>query len=165
MPVYNNQSKPSDPGLYLGKVYRLEYELNIPAGETAVLRVQSPIGLVLRKQTFSVAAGSLRWEARTGGAQSGTFSVALSGVGMNRLSTRPAALYTPQVLFSTGGQHSGGTRVDLVIHESAGGSSAQSNILSDSEYRYLPSGVYYLAFQNTGNSAVRGVYHLIYEEL
>lgn len=166
MPLYPNQSKPNDPGLYVGKVYRLEYELNIANGAPAtVIKVVSPVPFCLRKQTFSLAAGALRWEARTGGTEGGAFNTVVTPVGMNRLSTRPSAGYTPQISWSTGGTHTGGTRVDLVIAESAGGSSTQSNIQSDSEFRYLPAGTYYLVFQNTGNSTVRGVYHLIFEEL
>lgn len=164
MPAYPNLSKPADVGLYAGRVFRLELELNITAGATQVLRVTAPIAFTLRKQTFSIATGALRWTAKVGGTPSGTYSTALTPVGMNRQSTRPLPLYSPVITWDTGGQHSGGTQVDLVILESAGGSSTQSNIQSDPEYRFLPAGTYYLAFQNTGNSALRGVFHLIFEE-
>lgn len=157
-------------GFFAGKVFRSYLEAIIPtAGPAVSARFTSPIDFILLSQTLTLTQGAIRAEIFTGATESGTWTN-LPVIGVNRMSSRPTPLYTPQVTVATGGSFSGGTAVDLLMVRTAQQNASASNvagILPDG--RGLPAGTYYIRLSTltgglTVNDAAQLVYAIEWEE-
>lgn len=150
-------------GFIDGREFRTFLDLNIAAGQTKVIKVVAPVDFVLMKQGFVINGGELKFEAVTGGTESGTFSTALPTIGANRSSFRPTPYYSSQAALTSGGTHTGGNVVELVRLKSAGNTQQSSTVGGEwEEGRFLAAGTYYLRF--TAVSDLTGVYTLRWEE-
>lgn len=153
-------------GFFEGREFRSFLEFNIAAGATQVIKFVSPIDFILSQQTLSLESGAIRGSiVAVGGTVGGTFNVALPTIGKNRMVDRPLPYYVPQITLSTGGTHTGGTEVEVILLSTANATAQQSTVgaIAASE-RGLPAGTYYIRLTNTGAGAAKGVYTAAWEE-
>lgn len=152
-------------GFFEGREFRTFFELNLPSGSSRYFKFTSPIDFILTEQSLALDAGSARFTAITGATDSGTYNVSLPIIGKNRMASRKAPYYNPQVTILTGGSATGGTVVELFRVVAANATAQQQTVLgANSTERGLPAGTYHLRIENIGNSAATGVYTLIWEE-
>lgn len=152
-------------GFFEGREFRTFFELNIATSTSVYIQVTSPIDFIIFEQSLTLDSGSVRFTALTGATPGGTYSTSLPVVGKNRMTTRKAPFYSPQITLATGGTATGGTIVELFRVTAANATAQQQTVLgAASTERGLPAGTYYLRLENIGNSAATGVYSLIWEE-
>ncbi len=152
-------------GFFEGREFRSFIELNIAAGQTQVLKFIAPVDFILFEQSLVLDSGSIRFSASASGTPSGTFDTLLPIIGKNRMANRAQPYYEPQISIATGGQHTGGTELEVVRLVAAGSTAQESSVGGiQSTERGLPAGTFYLRFQNFGNGAATGVYSLFWEE-
>lgn len=152
---------PSQTGFWEGRMFRVFHEFNIATGQSQWLRFIAPLDVIIHARPIIVAAGNLRFALSTGGSESGVWT-AKASVPMNSMSNRPSPVYTAQVLASTGGAVTGGTERDVVVLET--GDNKATSAQAAAEETGLGANTYYAELRNTGNSNVRGVYQVIWEE-
>lgn len=149
-----------------GKQFRTFIEYSIPAGETRVIRVTSPVNFVLLGQTLECDEGFCRMVAVAGGGTpGGSFSDALPIIGKNRMTERPLPYYAAQITVHTGGTHVDGTPVEILRVKTANATAQQSSVGGGvNDERGLPPGVYYIRLNNPGSGPASGVYSFFWEE-
>lgn len=153
-----------------GREFRTFFEFNIGAALVQTIKIVSPVNFVLKEQVLNIDVGTIRLEVLTGATDVATFNTSLPVIGKNRMTTRKAPYYNPQVTVLThaspvliGNSVSGGTVVDrdrvaaLILRQSVS-EGAQTQ-------RGLPAGTYYIRLQNLGSlAASTGVFSLMWEE-
>lgn len=154
-------------GFFEGREFRAFAELDIPSGQSLVLRFTSLVDFILFAQNLSVDQGAIRLSAITGGTSSGTWT-ALPVIGKNRMSSRrkyAGGYYQSQVTIESGGTVTGGTVVEVVRVVAANSTAQRSTVGGGvADERGLPAGVYHLKLESIGNGAAKGVYSLFWEE-
>lgn len=152
-------------GFFEGREFRTFWEVNLPAGSSRYFKFTSPVDFILTEQSLALDSGSARFTAITGAIDSGTYNVPLPIIGKNRMASRKAPYYNPQVTILTGGSATGGTIVELFRVVAANATAQQQTVLgANSTERGLPAGTYHLRIENIGSGAATGVYTLIWEE-
>lgn len=152
-------------GFFEGREFRTFREFSIGAGATLVLKVVVPINAILFEQGVEIDAGSIRIVNATGGTEGGTFSETLPVIGKNNMSTRPTPFYTPQIVWTAGGTHTGGFIFDTHRAVAANATAQQStvgNIVGDE--RGVAANTYYIRYENIGSGTATGTLWFFYEE-
>lgn len=154
-----------DHAFFEGRQFRTFREFSIPAGTTLVLKIVVPINAILIQQGYELDSGSLRVTNASGGTEGGVFAETLPIINKNNMSDRPTPLYVPQIVFTAGGTHTGGTIFDIHRIVAATATAQQStvgNIVGDE--RGVAANTYYIRHENFGSSAATGTLFFIYEE-
>lgn len=164
---------PGQTGFFAGRFFRSYLEFVMPtAGPERSFRFTSPIDFILWIQDLVITQGAIRYEVFvTPTTQPGPWTP-LPIIGVNRMASRPAPFYTPQVTIdvsSTAGAFTGGTPLDLLMIRTASTNGQSSNVGLDNTERGLPAGVYYgristLTGGLTVNDAAQGKIALQWEE-
>lgn len=154
-------------GFFEGREFRTFAELDIPSGQSLVLRFTSLVDFILFAQNLSVDQGAIRLSAITGGASGGMWT-ALPVIGKNRMSSRrkyAGGYYQSQATIESGGTVTGGTVAEAVRVVAANSTAQQSTVGgSVADERGLPAGTYHLKLENISNGNAKGVYSLFWEE-
>lgn len=152
-------------GFFAGREFRTFREFNIAAGQTLVLKIVVPINAILLEQSMELDSGSIRITNANGGAPGGSFSETLPIIGKNNMTERPLPLYTPQIVFTAGGTHTGGFIFDIHRIVAATATAQQStvgNIIGDE--RGIAANTYYVRYENFGSGAATGTFWFFWEE-
>lgn len=152
-------------GFFEGREFRTFKEFSIGAASTLVLKIVVPINAILFEQGVEIDAGSIRIVNVSGGTAGGTFSETLPVIGKNNMTTRPAPLYTPQIVFTAGGTHTGGFVFDTHRAVAANATAQQStvgNIVGDE--RGVAANTYYVRYENIGSGTATGTLWFFWEE-
>ena len=152
-------------GFFAGREFRTFREFSIAAGQTLVLRIVVPINAILSEQSVELDSGSIRITNASGGTPGGSFAETLPVIGKNNMSERPLPLYTPQIVFTSGGTHTGGFIFDIHRVVAATATAQQStvgNIIGDE--RGVAAGTYYVRYENFGSGAATGTLWFFWEE-
>ena len=154
-----------ETGFFAGRQARCFREFNIAAGATLVLKIVVPVDTILLQQSVELDSGSIRITNLVGGTEGGTFSETLPVIGKNNMTERPTPFYVPQIVFTTGGTHTGGTALDIHRVVAATATAQQStvgNIVGDE--RGVAPNTYYVTYENFGSGAATGTLWFIWEE-
>ena len=152
-------------GFFAGREFRTFREFSIAAGQTLVLRIVVPINAILSEQSVELDAGSIRITNASGGTPGGSFAETLPVIGKNNMSERPLPLYTPQIVFTAGGTHTGGFVFDIHRVVAATATAQQStvgNIIGDE--RGVAAATYYVRYENFGSGTATGTLWFFWEE-
>lgn len=160
---------PGQTGFFAGRMFRSFTDGVIPvAGPSVQFRFVAPVDFILWTQSLELTQGALQLEVYTGATPSGTWS-ALPVIGVNRMGERPQPYYAPLCTVETGGNFSGGVRVDALKIRTSSANNGANNVGGAFTERGLPAGSYYgrlatLAGGLTVNDAAQYLYQLVWEE-
>lgn len=152
-------------GFFAGREFRTFKEFSIATSATYVVKFVVPINAILFAQGIELDAGSIRITNATAGTEGGTFSETLPTIGKNNMSERPTPLYTPQVLITAGGTHTGGFVFDIHRIIASTATAQQFTVGSvTADERGIAPGTYYVRYENIGNATATGTFWFFYEE-
>jgi hypothetical protein len=156
-------------GFFAGRMFRSFVEGVIPvAGPAVQFRFTAIKDFILWQQDLDLTQGALQLDVYTGATPSGVWTQ-VPVIGLNRMSERPAPFYVPTCTIETGGNFTGGTKVDIMRLRASSANNSANNVGGDFSERGLPLGVYYgrLATLTGGvpvNDAAQYIYQLMWEE-
>lgn len=149
-------------GFFEGRDFRVFKEWQVATTATYVIKAVSPINVILFGLGITLDEGYARIETVVGGTEGGTFNETLTVFPRNTMSERPTPIYTPQVVLTAGGTHTGGTILDVLHVKAAGNSNFATSVGgSDGDERGIGAGTYY--FRITLTAAI-GVLKARWEE-
>lgn len=149
-------------GFFAGREFRTFKEFNLADTTSLVIKIVSPINFIIFGASLNLVEGEIRVESLTGGTEGGSFSDSLPVYARNAMSEVPA-VYTPQIVMTSGGTLTGGAIRDVLLNKTSGNSNFASSVgVEQSDERGLPAGTYYIKLTATGTS--RGVFSLRWEE-
>jgi len=153
-------------GFFAGREFRTFRRLNITAGTMVVLKAVVPVNVVLFGLEAGIYQGLLDIETVVGGTEGGSFSETLPILPRNSMSERPTPFYTPVVVLTAGGTHTGGTVIDALVVKAADNSNFADSVGSvEGDERGIGAGTYYFRVQAiAGNGDVLGVFKARWEE-
>jgi hypothetical protein len=150
-------------GFFAGREFRTFLELDMANGEVVVIRADVPVDIILFKLETSIVSGELRSETIIGGSEGGTFDQDLPIFPRNTMSERPTPIYEPLVDLTTGGTHTGGTLLDVVLNKTADNANFAGSVgAGTQDERGVGAGLYH--FRLTATGAVRGIFRGQWEE-
>ncbi len=164
------RTDPGHTGFFEGKVFRAFFNGTIPvAGPSVQFKFVSPVDFILHTQALTMTQGALRLEVFVGATESGTWT-AVPVIGQNRMSNRPEPYYESQCSVFTGGNFTGGTRMDLMEVRAGQDNKVAANVGAGFEERGLPAATFYgrlstLTGGLTVNDAAQYIYSLLWEEV
>ena len=150
-------------GFFAGREFRTFYEFSIPSATTRVIRVISPINIILQMLEFGLDLAELRVELRIGGTPSGTWATNLPILAANTMTS--ASNYASQLTMQTGGAHTGGTVIDLYkLYSGTNANKAKSEHVTDASPQGFAPNTFYISMQNTDGATATGVFRTRWEE-
>lgn len=153
-----------------GREFRTFKELDVAAGATYVLKVVTPVDLILNSLEVFIDGGEIRVGTYVGGTEGGTFSETLPIIPANRMASRRTGYggvggyYDPQVVITAGGTHTGGTELDVIRLNSSSGGQAASVGSAPFDERGVSAGTYYFRLTNAGGQSTTGTFKARWEE-
>lgn len=158
-------------GFFEGREFRTFKELNIPQGQTVVMRINVPVNTILQSVGITLDAGSVKLRTVSGGTPVGSFASNLPIIAKNTMTgtefpAPPLPLYVAQNTINYGATGlTGGVDIDvirLVVANASGQASSVGAAQDDS--RGVGPGTYYWVLENFGNGAATGVFSSFFEE-
>lgn len=158
-------------GFFEGREFRTFKELNIPQGQTLVMRINVTVNTILQSVGITLDAGSVKLRTVSGGTPVGSFASNLPIIPKNTMTgtefpAPPLPLYVAQNTINYGATGlNGGVDIDvirLVVANASGQASSVGSAQDDS--RGVGPGTYYWVFENFGNGAATGVFSSFFEE-
>ena len=150
-------------GFFAGREFRCLHEFSIASGANQVIKVVAPINTIVQMFQAEIELAALRVELRVGGTEGGTFNTAVPIFKTNTMTT--ASNYTGQVTMHTGGTHTGGTLVDLIVLKSGTNENkATQQIATDDLPNAFAAGTFYINLINTDGATAAGVFRARWEE-
>lgn len=150
-------------GFFAGREARTLYEFSIASGATQVIKVVSLTDTIVQTFSASLDIAEIRVELVVGGTEGGTFGTPLPIFKTNTMTTQSG--YTPQVTMATGGTHTGGTLVDLLVLKSG---TPANKAIESSATEDLPvafaAGTFYIRLVNTDGDTATGIFRARWEE-
>ena len=150
-------------GFFAGREFRVLHGFNIASGATKVIKIVSPINSILYGFSVDLTLSQLRVELVAGGAESGTFSEALTAFKTNQMTT--ASTYASQVTLNAGGAHTGGTvydSFDVISGSNANKATVQQ--VDENQPIGFSAGTFYIRLHNTDGATAQGFLKLRWEE-
>ena len=152
-----------EPSFFDGRQFRTFKELNIGLGATYVIKAVVPLDVILYGLEMVLTTGEVKLQTLVGGTEGGTFSETLPIFPRNTMSERPEPIYTPTVVLTAGGTHTGGTVLDLLWVKTATNSQFGGNVgAAPGDERGVGAGTYY--FSLNAITAATGVFRARWEE-
>lgn len=146
-------------GFFAGREFRTFFEFTA----NDVIKVVVPVNVILFGLGVTLTAGQMRLETVVGGTEGGSFSNVLPIFGRNNMTERPLPLYTPVVTMASGGTHTGGTVLDVLLNKVADNAVFASSVgATEGDERGVGAGTYYFRITVTGTTA--GVLKARWEE-
>jgi hypothetical protein len=137
-------------GFFAGREFRTYYEFTTDT----VFKIVVPINTILWFLGINLLSGEVRLETVAGGTEGGTFSTVLPIFGRNNMSERPEPFYTPQVVISAGGTHTGGTILDVLRNKTSDNSNFAGAVgVNSSDERGVAAATYYFRLTVTGTTS------------
>lgn len=152
-------------GFFGGREFRTFKELDIANGTTYVVKAVIPVDVILFGLELVLDQGFARVSSAVGGTAGGSFSETLPVIPRNAMSERPLPLYTPQVVLTAGGTHSGGTELDVIRLKVENATGAQASVGNgEQDERGVAAATYYIRIANVGSGSVTGTFKARWEE-
>lgn len=150
-------------GFWAGREAATFLKFDIPTATTQVIKVVAPLNTVVQILGASLILGIVEIELVQGGTEGGAFSTPLPVYRTNVMTT--ASAYTPQVTMATGGTHTGGTVLNMLILN-AGSPAAQAHeVVASNDLPFgFAAGTYYIRIVNVDGSNAKGVFRARWEE-
>ena len=146
-----------------GKEYRIFYELNIPSGQKATLKVVTTQDVILHQVDATLASGAMGFTTWAGGTDATPFTTPVSIFRKSTMSVTPVIASTTTI--TTGGSRTGGVKIDSVPVVTSGSRAGKTTIgTGASDQRGVGAGTYYWEFYNSSNETLTGVFHSYWEE-
>lgn len=157
---------PGQTGFFEKREYRSFKRLNITAGTEIIIKAVVPVNLILWGLSAEIYQGLLDIETKVGGTEGGTFSEILPIFNRNNMSEQPFPNPSAQASLSTGGTHTGGTVLDVLIVKAADNSNFASSVgITEGDERGIGINTYYFRVQAiAGQGDVLGVFKARWEE-
>lgn len=160
-------------GFFEGREFRTFKELNVAGSATYVVQAVVPINIILFAFETNLDSGWLRLGTYVGGTPGGVFAETLPVFGKNNMTpgtehrkNYSGAIYTPQVVITAGGTHTGGTELDVTRVKTSGISNQATSVGSvPDDERGVAANTYYFRFLNlSGSDAITGTVKIRWEE-
>lgn len=152
-----------EPSFFDGRQFRTFKEFSLAGADTLVVKAVVPPNVILYGLDLILVSGELKLTTAAGGTEGGTFSETLPIFPRNTMTERPTPLYTPLVVLTAGGTHTGGTALDLLWAKTADNSNFASSVgLNPGDERGIGPGTYY--FRLNAIVASTGVFKARWEE-
>lgn len=152
-----------EPSFFDGRQFRTFYEFNILLAGTDVIKAVVPLDVILYGLELNIVSGEVVLETVVGGTEGGAFSTTLPIFPRNTMTERPTPIYTPQVVLTSGGTHTGGTVLDKIWLKTADNSNFSASVgATPGDERGIGPGTYYLRL--TANTAATGLLKARWEE-
>lgn len=152
---------------FFGKLqFRTFYRINIAAGTEIIIKVVVGVNLILRAVRFTIVNGQIDVETKVGGTEGGSFSTPLPVFNRNNMTEGPSAPAS-QTTLDTGGTHTGGTVLDVLVGKAGSGAAVNVQtigVTQGDERGILPGTYYYRVQAITGGGNVEGVLNAWWEE-
>lgn len=147
---------------FSGREFRTFKEFSA-ATQTYVVKVVTPIDIILFELAFELEEGSARVLTYVGGTGGGTFSEDLPRIPANSMSEAPQPAYTSQIttVAAGGTYNSDGTQIDVFRVKTDANSNKAASVDGHGFERGVPAGTYYFVLQLTGAT---GVFRARWEE-
>lgn len=153
-------------GFFAGREFRTFKELNIAASGSYVIKAVVPVDIILFGIHAAIESGHLHVATVAGGTEDGSFSETLPIIGRNNMSERPTPFYTPVVILTAGGTHTGGTEIDVLRLKANSNTNQASTVGAEGgDERGVSAATYYLRLTNlSATDAITGVFSARWEE-
>lgn len=151
-------------GFFAGREFRTFLRLNIANGATQVIKAVVPLNIILFELKTVINSGDLDISTRVGGTEGGSFSTTLPNFRTNNMSSIPQPPYASQVVVTTGGTHTGGTEISVLLVKANDITNQANTIGGESLERGIATGTYYFLCTNLGTDPVVGLFEARWEE-
>lgn len=153
-------------GFFAGREFRTFKKFSaVASGTTIVIKVVVPINIILFNLAMNNTSGAASITTVVSGTEGGSFSETYPIFSRNNMSERPFPYYTPKVVVTAGGTHSGGVILDeLVVSTSGQGNQAANVGTSNGDERGVGVNTYYIRLVTSGSDAFTGVFSAWWEE-
>ena len=153
-------------GFFAGREFRTFKELDIAASGSYIIKAVVPVDVILFGIKASIDAGHLRIGTYVTGTEGGSFSETLPIFGRNNMSERPTPFYTPLVVLTAGGTHTGGVELDVFRLKANANTNQASTVGAEGgDERGVGANTYYFRLTNLSSTdAVTGVFSARWEE-
>ena len=151
---------------YAGTQARTFREISLAAGASLCVRMDRPVGIIIRSFSLYVNAGELRVDIYRGATPSGTWAESIGVISKCETNKRPLPLYVPKSAIYAGGSFSGGMLYDIIHVKTSGAGGQQSTVGNHSDdVLGAPAGTGWYKFSNPGAQAAVGIWSMWWEEL
>lgn len=133
-------------GFFAGREFRTFKEFAAAETSAYVIKIVTPINVILFEFGLEIEAGTIRIETISGGSpvEGGSFSENLLRIPTNTMSEKPQPPYTPQIAMTAGGTLTGGTVIDVLRAKAADNSNFAASVGADAgAERGVAAGTYY----------------------
>jgi len=150
-------------GFYAGREFRMFSRISLNNGQSSVIKAVVPVNVVLISLSLQLVGGWVEVETRAGGTEGGTFGTAVPVFPANNMTERPQPAYAGQVALSSGGTHTGGVVLDVIMSKTSGTTNLASSVGSSAgDERGIAAGTYYFVIAALSDST--GVIKARWEE-
>lgn len=153
----------SEAAFYRGREFRTFYEFSIPTGTHIVLRAVTPVDVLLQEFSVEIDAAKVKVEWFIGGTASGTWGTTLPIFRTNSMSSVDTS-YSPQAVMTTGGDFTGGTKLDVFSLDAGIKKSAAGTGGGESNKLGMPPATYFIKITNTDGTTCNGVFKATWDE-
>lgn len=152
-----------EPSFFDGRQFRTFKRFDIALSAVYVIKAVVPVNVILYGLDLNLVSGEIRLETMAGGTEGGTFSETLPIFPRNTMTERPTPIYTPTVVLTAAGTHTGGTTLDELWVKTADNSNFRSSVgQAPGDERGVGPGTYY--FRLNGIAASTGIFKARWEE-
>lgn len=152
-----------EPSFFDGRQFRTFKELNLTLGSTYVIKAVVPKNVILYGLELALTSGEVKLSTVVAGTEGGSFSETLPIFPRNTMSERPTPFYTPTVVLTAGGTHTGGTVLDMIWLKTADNSNFANSVGgAPGDERGVGAGTYY--FRLNAVIAATGTFKARWEE-
>lgn len=131
-------------GFFAGREFRMFHRINLPGTGSIVIKAVVPVNTILIGLQLQLVDGWIEVETLVGGTEGGTFGTPVATFPANNMNERPQPPYQGQLVLTTGGTHTGGTLLDVLMARTSN-ATAQATSIGDHELdaRGIAIGTYY----------------------
>ena len=141
---------------FQGREFRAFSEISLANGAVYEFKIVSTVDFIIYDQEVIGITGAVKQEFYTGGTQTVAFNTAVTSIPKNRMSSRPAPVYSSNVVITAGGTFTGGAK-DEILYAIVGTNNGQSTNASQSkdvhDARGFAAGTYYVRITNLNGAA------------
>lgn len=153
----------SESAFYRGREFKTFYEFSIPTGQSLAIRTVLGADTIFQEFFLEIESAKLKFEWFIGGTAAGTWNNTLPVIRTNTTSNADTS-YNSQLVLTTGGTFTGGTRIDVFALDSGdkvksgGAAGAEAHLVG------LPPSTNFIKLTNTDGTACVGIFKALWDE-
>jgi len=152
----------AESAFYRGREFRTFYEFSIPTGQSLAIRTVIGANTIFQEFFLEIDSAKLKFEWFSGGTASGTWNNTFPVFRTNTTSNVDTS-YSSQLVLTTGGTFTGGTKIDVFAldsgnKKSAGAAGAEGHQVG------LPPSTNFIKLTNTDGATCVGIFKAIWDE-